>query len=465
MAFGLLIVLQVAFRSAEEAFGSRMQVREVRARPHRMWRSWRLSDATTSGASLEDPARAAHELIGVSPTRLSAYILAVIWAAAVIVIRPNGSEGTLACAAAVTAWLCVRAAVALRAPRGGSALRAFSQQHSSSEARRLRESKHDAGLHARGAALRYGTACFGLMAVLAATYLARVFIEPSVLMAAYALAGARIGILATQIRYDAPKASSAAAPPALETASSGRLIAVGPAHVAFEDVRFWDARTRERLDGVSLEFEPGAITAVIGIAGSGRRALSRLASGEGLAQSGRVLIDGLRLEPRWQGAWKALCARVPAATLILRDTLAANLRRSAPRASEHELWAALEAVALGPWARERGLGFVLEASHARLTPGEARRLSLARALLRSPRLLMLEPPEQAIDEADAQAIERCLLSLRELCSVVVLAPTASASAIADHAILLEHGRIVETGRVDALLADPRSRLASLWART
>lgn len=484
-----LIASQVALRLAESALRARLPVRAAGSQPQR--------DRT---GSPHDPLRetAAPDvstIAGDDPTSfpvgpLSAASLAISWIGALLIAPPSLAEGTLACAGAAASWLCARAAAsadaAARASQIGAALNARAPTNATDswepgvaaspapDRRRSRSfARNVAGvLHARrSAALEVGVACVGLLLATTAVFLQGAVAEPPILLALYTVVGARLGVLGVRnweggLRLaGAEVALGAQRAPARAGTKTSPAFGGGAAHVALSNVRFWDSRSRERLDGVSLELSPGEITMVIGEAGSGVAALGRLLRGEGQAQGGQVMVDNRQLEPSWRDAWKALCARVPASTVIVDGTLEANLRRSAPEASETALWAALAAVGLGPWAAERGLQVSLGPSHARLTPGEARRLSLARALLRSPRLLVVEPPLRMIAETDRQTIERCLLSLRALCTIVLLAPDARDGGIADQAVLLAQGRIEESGRVDALLRDPNSRLTGLWAST
>ena len=487
----LLVIAQAAMRLSEAVFQSRFQIKASFSHLQRQMASPTAPRFEEAREELRTSALVASDSARASMSIVRAIVVLVIWVCALVASDPVPSLTALACAVAAATWSCVCAADRV----GGDALEAATDR---ALAMLERQEPVRAGLQAMGAsaaaerliarkfmrefmlarrerrrvdAFQAWVASLGLLAAVAAVLLARAPAAVSILAVLYAFVGGRLGVLAARVSLGWGRSPGAAAPP-LEpkTTSSGPRAVIlqestgAPAHVVLSEVDYCDPQTRERLEGWSLELQPGSITAVISATASGSAALGRLVTGEVLAQSGQVVIDGVPLELGGQNAWRELCGHVPASTLITNGTLEANLRLSAPNASESALWGALAAVGLSSWSREHGLWLKLGASGEHLTSGMARRLSLARALLRSPRLLLIEPPLQPVAMEDEQAIKRCLLAMRNLCTILVQVTTTSAVEIADQVILLGQGRILESGPVDVLLKDPKSQLAGLWAK-
>ena len=284
-----------------------------------------------------------------------------------------------------------------------------------------------------------------------------------------AIAGARLGGLGAELfRSIRALMGEGAAAPTSTCAASSRALADRrgqAAAVVLTNVHLEGGHERGDVDLVDVVFSPGIVTTVIETRGSGAASLiDRLMGGDERGQ-GRTHIDGALLSEHDHSAWRAQVARVPARTLMIRGTLAANLRLAAPEATISSMWAALAAVGLSEAFRLHGqdLKLKLGSGAHRLTPADARRLSLARALLRSPRLLIIEEPSEALPAQDEVELDRVIMGLRERCTIVLSARSAWMLSAADEAILMEDGRLAEAGRVDLLLRDPTSRLSRLWA--
>lgn len=182
---------------------------------------------------------------------------------------------------------------------------------------------------------------------------------------------------------------------------------------------------------VSLSVRPGETVVLQGASGSGKSTLLLMAVG-GLAPSrGHVRLFGadpsrLPMETVTENA-----VLVTQRAALISDTVAANLRLAAPGASDDALWAALEATCLADTLRGRGgLDLRLGARGAGLSGGEARRLVLARAILRAPRLLVLDEPTEGLDEATAH---RVMAGLRQACPDAALLVAAHRAAERDQA--------------------------------
>ncbi len=180
----------------------------------------------------------------------------------------------------------------------------------------------------------------------------------------------------------------------------------GPAVLTLEDIHLHRPGAAAPLfQGVSLDLHPGEWLALVGPSGAGKTTLLLLAAGIKSPDRGRVLLAGVAL-PDWdEAALRNTLTLVPQRSALLAGTIADNLRLAAPDADDAALWQALQAVALdGVIAARGGLHLRLGPLGAGLSGGEARRLTLARALLRRPRVLLLDEPTEGLDRTTADLV-------------------------------------------------------------
>lgn len=172
----------------------------------------------------------------------------------------------------------------------------------------------------------------------------------------------------------------------------------------------------------SLSLAPGERLMVTGASGSGKSTLAALAAGMMAPDSGAVLADGQDIRALPPATWRGRMTLLTQDAHLFSDAIAANLRLGDPEATDQELWDVLEAVNLAASVRafEQGLATRIGERGGRLSGGEGRRLALARTLLRSAPLVMLDEPFTGLDEATAGRVWRGIQPWLEGRSVVLL---------------------------------------------
>lgn len=226
---------------------------------------------------------------------------------------------------------------------------------------------------------------------------------------------------------------------------------------------------RPVLDGVSAEIPAGRITALIGESGAGKSTLCDLAVGLLTPSSGEVRLDGVSLDAALTRRLRASVAYVGQESFLFEDSLRNNLCWGCAAAdgpiSDAAIWRALETVGAAGCVRalEGGLDGRIRAEGMRFSGGERQRLRLARALLRRPRLLVLDEATNALDLDAESRVLQALFAARDGATVLMVSHRPGNLRLADHVILLDSGRIAETGSAALLLRDPASRVAALLA--
>ncbi|NPD16828.1 ATP-binding cassette domain-containing protein [Xinfangfangia sp. D13-10-4-6] len=169
-------------------------------------------------------------------------------------------------------------------------------------------------------------------------------------------------------------------------------------------LRAADGQGRQLLSGFDLRLMSGARMALTGASGSGKSTL--LLAIAGLHPfHGQILLAGQPLASYEESTLRQLVTLVPQRPALLAGTIRDNLRLAAPEAPDSALVAALQTVALWPQLQGRGgLDYRLGSRGAGLSGGEGRRLALARAVLRQPRLLLLDEPTEGLDDATARQV-------------------------------------------------------------
>ena len=235
-------------------------------------------------------------------------------------------------------------------------------------------------------------------------------------------------------------------------------------HIRLTEVCFRYQPEQEEgvLRAVDLYIEAHKTTALVGPSGAGKSTLADLLMGLFMPDQGQVEVDGSALEAGDLWAWRQGIGYVPQETFLFHDTVRANLEWARPGASEDEIWEALDLAAAG-FVRQlpRKLETEIGERGVRLSGGERQRLALARALLIKPKLLILDEATSHLDVENEKVIQQALDELSGQFTMVIIAHRLSTVRNADQIVVLEAGRVVESGDWETLQSDKGGRLYSL----
>jgi ATP-binding cassette subfamily C protein len=165
------------------------------------------------------------------------------------------------------------------------------------------------------------------------------------------------------------------------------------------------------------------ITAVVGPSGAWKSSLADLLLGLLKPETGKITVDGVEITRENLHAWRHSVGYVPQETFLFNDTVRGNLLWAMPSAKEEDLWEALRMAAAEDFVGKlpQGLDTVLSDRGIMLSGGERQRITLARTLLRKPRLLLLDEATSALDSENERWIHQAIESLYDNLTIVIIA--------------------------------------------
>jgi len=225
-------------------------------------------------------------------------------------------------------------------------------------------------------------------------------------------------------------------------------------HVRFEGVRFGYGDGPEVLHGLDLDVAPGTTVALVGHTGAGKSTIAKLLARFYDPREGRITIDGHDLRDVTQASLRRQLGIVPQEGFLFAGTVTENIAFGKPGAGPDEVVRAAQTVGAHEFILrlEDGYETDLQERGSRLSLGQRQLVALARALLADPRLLILDEATSSVDIGTERKIERALRLLLAGRTAFIIAHRLSTIRGADLIVVLEHGRIVEQGSHQDLLA-------------
>jgi ABC-type multidrug transport system fused ATPase/permease subunit len=225
-------------------------------------------------------------------------------------------------------------------------------------------------------------------------------------------------------------------------------------HVAFEGVRFTYGRGEEVLHGIDLDVPAGTTVALVGHTGAGKSTIAKLLARFYEPTHGRLTIDGVDLNDVTQASLRRQLGVVPQEGFLFAGTVAENIAFGRPDATADEIVRSARTVGAHDFILrlEDGYETQLGERGARLSLGQRQLVAFARALLADPRILILDEATSSVDIGTERRIEEALDVLLADRTAFIIAHRLSTIRDADLIVVLEHGRVVEQGSHDELLA-------------
>jgi subfamily B ATP-binding cassette protein MsbA len=226
-------------------------------------------------------------------------------------------------------------------------------------------------------------------------------------------------------------------------------------NIEFNNVSMhYDSAGIPALDDINLQVRPGETVALVGRSGSGKSSLAALVPRFYQPSSGQVLLDGIDLQQLSLADLRANIALVNQDIVLFNDSVAANIAYGAMReASRDDIITAAEAAHAMEFIRNLpdGLDTLIGENGARLSGGQRQRLAIARALLKNAPVLVLDEATSALDTESERHVHTALETLKSGRTSIIIAHRLSTIEHADRIVVLENGRVVETGTHQELL--------------
>lgn len=225
--------------------------------------------------------------------------------------------------------------------------------------------------------------------------------------------------------------------------------------ITYNNISFqYSSQNRMALDGVNLTVKAGEIVALVGSSGAGKSTMALLLPRFYDPVAGSLLIDGQDIRQVTLESLRKQIGLVTQEVLLFNESVRYNIAYGRPEASQDELYAAAKAANAHTFISRMPLGYdtVIGERGVRLSGGERQRLSIARAILKNPPILLLDEATSALDAESERLVQEALEHLMANRTTLVIAHRLSTVRKADRIVVFEHGKIIEEGKHEDLLA-------------
>ena len=210
------------------------------------------------------------------------------------------------------------------------------------------------------------------------------------------------------------------------------------------------------LHHVNFTLKKGSITALMGRSGAGKTTIADLLMGFLEPTSGEILIDGIRLSAGNLSGWRHDLGYIPQEPLILNATVRENLQRFHPTATQAKMEKALKKASIWDVVEKlpHGMDTVLGDGGIRLSGGERHRIVLARVLLGDPKLIVMDEATSSMDYESEMSVRNAIRNLNEQVTILIIAHRLATVRTAKYGLVLEAGKITESGTLRELASYP-----------
>lgn len=217
------------------------------------------------------------------------------------------------------------------------------------------------------------------------------------------------------------------------------------------------------LRDIRLTFPVKKMTAIVGPSGAGKSTLIDILMGLNLPEKGEILIDGTTPKTGSLLALRKSISYVPQDPFLFNASIRENLQMIQPDATDEDIWEALQFSSAAEFVMNlpEGLDTLIGDRGIRLSGGERQRIVLARAILKDPSILVLDEATSALDSENEAKIQEAIERLKGKMTIIVIAHRLSTIRNADQVIVLDKGRVVQTGGFNQLANEKKSMFSNL----
>ncbi len=245
-------------------------------------------------------------------------------------------------------------------------------------------------------------------------------------------------------------------PSEMDVTDNSKSEAIDFGKIEIQDVHFsYPSRPSvEILKGISITIEPGQKVAIVGTSGTGKSTMAQLMMRFYQPNAGAILMGGQNIQDLDVLAWRKMVALVPQEVLLFGGSIRENIAYGKPEATEDEIYQAAELA----YAKEFIEAFpekwdtLVGERGVKLSGGQRQRIAIARAILKNPHLLLLDEATSALDSESEKWVQSALEELMKNRTSLIIAHRLSTIRSADQILVMEHGKIVEVGTHEILMA-------------
>lgn len=252
--------------------------------------------------------------------------------------------------------------------------------------------------------------------------------------------------------------------PEIEDKAAAKNLEVGKSVIEFKDVSFSYNADRQILDKVSFKVSAGKKVAIVGASGAGKSTITRLLFRFYELDSGAITIDGQNIADVTQKSLRNCIGIVPQDTVLFNDTIYSNILYAKPDATEDEVFQAAKMANIHQFISELPEGYqtIVGERGLKLSGGEKQRVAIARVIISQPRIMVFDEATSSLDSKSEQTILQSLSEISQKHTTLVIAHRLSTIVDADEILVIDKGKIVETG-THAELIERKGKYDNLWS--